>query len=151
MRYKCVNCNRVCSFPLTKTVEGRAVMACPVCGQTELLEGDICPDCLRFYETRDLHGGFCLDCLRERIDYPTGLKYLLARKQLSAFLGTIDGEDADKADLHGLLMAFLVHEMNDSVFGRRNAFLLSLRDFITDDRVSALDFAKWLTEEEKAE
>lgn len=130
---------------MTIVTEGRAVLACPHCGDTELTPGDICPDCGHFFDEYDLYGGRCLDCLRECIDYPTGLSYLLDWEYLRIFMETVDGDYASTADQHALLMAFLIHETEDRNYGRET-FLEALRDYIMDDPVSVNDFANWLEE-----
>lgn len=147
MMWKCGNCRHITGTPLTIVTEGRAVLACPRCGETDLADGDICPECGHFFEERNLHGGLCVDCLRERIDYPTGLSYLLDWDCLRDFLETVDGDYARTADLHALLMAFLIHETEDRNYGRET-FLEAMRDFIMDDPVGVSDFADWLEEDE---
>ena len=143
--YKCENCRHVTDIPLTKEEEGRVIMACPHCGDTDLTTGDFCEECGHFFEDADLYGGFCLDCLRENIDYPTGLSYLNDWELLRDFMETVDGDYARTADLHALLMAFMIHETEDRNWGRET-FLKALRDFILDDPVGAKDFADWLEE-----
>lgn len=143
--FKCGNCRHVTDLPLTATEEGREVLACPHCGDFDLVSGDICEDCGHFFEEANLFGGLCLDCLRERIDYPTGLSYLLARDDLRTFLEDIDGDYARTGNAHALLMAYLTHEIEDQNWGRET-FLEALREFIMVD-CAAQDFAIWLAEE----
>ena len=145
--YKCENCRHVTDDPLTAKEEGRTILACPHCGHYDLTTGDICPDCGHFFEEKDLFGGLCLDCLRERIDYPTGLSYLIDWEYLRDFLETVDDDYAKTADQHALLMAFLIHETEDRNYGRET-FLEALRDYIMDDPVSVRDFADWMEEED---
>ena len=144
--YKCENCRHVTDAPMTVVTEGRSVLACPHCGDYDLTSGDICPDCGHFFEAEDLYGGLCRDCLRERIDYPTGLSYLIDWEYLRTFMETVDDDYARTADQHALLMAFLIHETEDRNYGRET-FLEALRDYIMDDPVSVRDFADWLEEE----
>lgn len=146
MYFKCGNCGHVTDAPLTVKEENRAILACPHCGHYDLTEGDLCEDCGHFFEEKDLFGGLCLDCLRERIDYPTGLSYLMARDNLREFLETVDGDYARTGDQHALLMAYLTHEIEDRNWGNEE-FVERIRDYILDDTICAVDFSTWLTGE----
>lgn len=144
--FRCFNCGNVFEEPLTIKTEQGKLTGCPRCGIDDMAKGDICPDCGHFFEDKDLHAGLCSDCLRERIDYPTGLSYLLDWDFLRDFLETVDGDYAKTADLHALLMSFLIHETEDRNWGRET-FLEALRDYIMDDPISVGDFASWMEEE----
>lgn len=144
---RCQNCNAVFESPLTVKTETGPVSVCPRCGLDDLAEVEQCPDCERYYEHKQLRfGGICEDCLRERIDYPTGLAYLIAREQLRFFMEEIDGDDAKDAPLRALLLAFLTKQTDD-LTRAGSPFLKRLLDFILDDPA---DFSAWIKEVKRA-
>lgn len=145
--YRCLNCNAVFDNPLTIKTETGPVSGCPHCGLDDLAEVEQCPDCERYFEHKALRfGGICEGCLRERIDYPTGLAYLIDREELRAFMEDLDGDDAKAAPLRVLLLAFLTKQTDD-LTRAGSPFQERLRAFILDDPA---DFSAWLKEVKRA-
>ena len=144
--YRCLNCNAVFDNPLTIKTETGPVSGCPHCGLDDMEPVEQCPDCERYFDHKALRfGGICEACLRQRIDYPTGLAYLLNRECLRDFMETIDGDDAECAPLRALILAFLTKQ-NEDMTREVSPFQERLRDFILDD---LFDFSEWLKEEER--
>ena len=148
--YRCLNCREIFDEEELSTVTedyGETHSACPYCGTNDMTAVKACPECGEYYEDGDLFGGRCPDCLRELIDYPVGLRYLLAKDYLRDFLGTLNEEAVGKADKANLIRIFINLEVDEKMTGK-TSLLEPMRDYIMDDAVSACDFAVWLDGQE---
>lgn len=130
--YRCPECEATWSGPSSR---------CPECGCEEIVETETCEICGQEADAYKVFSGVCTDCIDEKLDYETGLKYLIDRGELKEFLcyftmrPELDGKE--------LFYTFLKCEVADQKFGKRT-FLDALKDYICSDSFCTQDFAEWL-------